>query len=85
MHAEAPLPASETLTDEELEAITGYKIPSKQREWLTRNDWVHRLSRANRPVVGRIYARMMLAGVKPASTKASPAQEAWSLDLSKVG
>jgi len=28
---------SETLTEDELAAITGYKIPSCQRQWLQRN------------------------------------------------
>lgn len=77
--------ASETLAGEELQAITGYKLPSKQRAWLVSNKWQHRLSRANHPIVGRIYARMMLAGISPsAAAKTAPAKEEWSLDLSKV-
>lgn len=75
----------ETLDAEELERITGWKLPSKQREWLTLNKWKHTLNRANHPIVGRIYARMMLAGIDPASAaKSAPQREEWLIDLSKV-
>lgn len=74
---------SETLTEDELAAITGYKIPSCQRQWLQRNAWEHVLTAAQRPVVGRVYARLKLAGVKPSATNA--VAETWSLDLSRVG
>ncbi|NWA41105.1 DUF4224 domain-containing protein [Pseudomonas reactans] len=74
---------NETLKEEELAAITGYLIPSGQIAWLNRNGWKYVLTRARRPVVGRVYARMKLAGVKPSAENI--AAEAWSLDLSKVG
>ena len=74
---------SEFLSDEELATITGYKIPSCQRQWLTRNAWEYVLTGAQRPVVGRVYARLKLAGVKPSATNA--VAETWSLDLSRVG
>ncbi|WP_460152715.1 DUF4224 domain-containing protein [Pseudomonas sp. S2_B07] len=74
---------SETLTEAELAAITGYKIPSCQRRWLQRNAWEHVLTAAQRPVVGRVYARLKLAGVKPSATNA--VTETWSLDLARVG
>ncbi|WP_339545850.1 hypothetical protein [Pseudomonas sp. RA_35y_Pfl2_P32] len=38
---------------------------------------------AQRPVVGRVYARLNLAGLKPSATNA--VAETWSLDLSRVG
>ena len=76
-------PSSETLTEEELAAITGYKIPSCQRRWLTLNAWEYVLTGAHRPVVGRVYARLKLAGVSPSATNA--VAETWSLDLSRVG
>lgn len=66
----------------ELATITGYKTPSFQRQWLTRNAWEHVLTGAQRPVVGRVYARLKLAGVKPSATNA--VAETWSLDLSRV-
>jgi hypothetical protein len=74
---------SEFLSDDELTTVTGYKIPSFQRQWLQRNAWEHVLTAAQRPVVGRVYARLKLAGVKPSATNA--VAETWSLDLSRVG
>ncbi|TDR46301.1 uncharacterized protein DUF4224 [Pseudomonas brenneri] len=74
---------SETLAEEELAAITGYMIPSRQIEWLNKNGWKYVLTRSRRPVVGRVYARMKLAGVKPSAENV--AAEAWSLNLSNVG
>ena len=73
---------SETLTDDELATITGYQIPSKHIQWLTNNHWEFVLTGARRPIVGRVYARMKLAGVQPFAAKA--VAEAWTLDLSKV-
>lgn len=73
----------ETLSDEELFAITGYRLPSLQIKWLIKNGWQHALSGARRPVVGRVYARLKLAGVKPSIANA--VAEPWTLDLSKVG
>jgi hypothetical protein len=73
---------SETLTDEELATITGYQIPSKQIQWLTDNHWEFVLTGARRPIVGRVYARMKLSGVKPSD--ANVVTEAWSLDLANV-
>ncbi len=73
---------SETLNQEELVAITGYQIPSRQIQWLTHNGWEYVLTGARRPIVGRIYARLKLAGVKASTTNA--VAETWTLDLSKV-
>jgi hypothetical protein len=74
--------ASETLSDDELATITGYKTPSFQRQWLTLNAWEYVLTGAQRPVVGRVYARLKLAGIKPSATNA--VAETWTLDLSRV-
>ena len=73
---------SETLADEELATITGYQIPSKQILWLTENRWEFVLTGARRPIVGRVYARLKLAGVKPSGVNA--VTETWSLDLTNV-
>lgn len=73
---------SETLTDEELATITGYQIPSKHIHWLVENRWEFVLTGARRPIVGRLYARMKLAGVKPVAGNVEA--EVWTLDLSKV-
>ena len=74
---------SETLAEEEIAAITGYMIPSRQIDWLNKNGWKYVLTRSRRPVVGRVYAWMKLAGVKPSAENV--AAEAWSLNLSNVG
>lgn len=73
---------SETLTDEELATITGYQIPSKQIKWLTENHWEFVLTGARRPIVGRVYARLKLSGVKPSAANA--VTETWSLNLANV-
>lgn len=73
---------SETLTDEELATITGYQIPSKQIQWLTCNHWEFVLTGARRPIVGRVYTRMKLAGVNPSAS--NPEAQTWTLDLANV-
>lgn len=70
---------AETLTEEELATITGYLIPSKQIQWLAKNQWEFVLTGARRPVVGKVYARLKLAGVRPSAVNA--VTETWSLDL----
>lgn len=56
---------SEFLTKEELTEVTGYTHVASQREWLEKNGWFYVLNAANRPIVGRWFARMRLAGVQP--------------------
>lgn len=73
---------SETLAEEELTAITGYLLPYKQIQWLTDNRWKFVLTGTRRPIVGRVYARLKLAGVKPSASNA--VAETWTLDLSNV-
>ena len=73
---------TETLDEEELATITGYQMHSKQIQWLNNNGWQHVLTGARRPIVGRVYARLRLAGLKPSATNA--VAESWTLDLSKV-
>ncbi|MEW7854722.1 DUF4224 domain-containing protein [Pseudomonas chlororaphis] len=58
-------------------------MPSRQIQWLTNNGWEYVLTGARRPIVGRVYARLKLAGVKPSATNA--VVETWTLDLSRVG
>lgn len=74
---------SEFLADDEIVNLTGYKLASKQIEWLANHGWQYALTRARRPVVGRIYARLKLAGVRTTSINAT--KETWALDLSRVG
>lgn len=73
---------SEFLAEEELAGITGYQTPSRQIRWLCNNGWQYVLTGARRPVVGRVYARLKLAGLKPSTNNA--VAEMWSLDLAKV-
>lgn len=75
------MPTSETLDADEVAALTGRKRPKEQREWLDSNHWAYATTAAGHPIVGRVYARMRLAGINPARHK--PAQ-GWSLDVSKV-
>ncbi|RRV04608.1 DUF4224 domain-containing protein [Pseudomonas sp. v388] len=74
--------SSEILTDDELAVITGYQVPSRQIHWLDMNGWNYVLTAARRPVVGRVYARLKLAGVSPTAQRA--VAETWSFDLSRV-
>jgi hypothetical protein len=46
------------------------------------NNWEFVLTGARRPIVGRVYARMKLSGVKPSA--ANVVTETWSLDLANV-
>ncbi|MNJ67472.1 hypothetical protein D3C77_636490 [compost metagenome] len=72
----------ELLRDDEIATITGYLTPSRQIQWLAANGWQHALSGARRPVVGRLYARLKLAGLKPSETNA--ATDTWTFDLTRV-
>ena len=74
--------SSETLAEEELAVITGYQVPSRQIRWLEMNGWQYVLTGARRPVVGRVYARLKLAGVSPDAKSA--VAETWTFDLSRV-
>ena len=77
-----PASAFHAIAEDELVAITGYQRPSLQLDWLNRNGWKYVLTGARRPVVGRVYARMKLAGVTPSAV--NPAAETWTLDLANV-
>lgn len=52
---------SEFLNADELFAITGYKHIAAQKQWLDKNDWPYYTNAAGRPVVGRLFVRMMLS------------------------
>lgn len=74
---------TEFLSPEELAEITGYKHPGSQKDWLDANGWKYVLNAARRPIVGRWFARMRLAGVQPS---AAPGYEpAWQPDFSVLG
>lgn len=65
---------TEFLTADELAEVTGYKHTASQHEWLDKNGWAYVVNAAGRPIVGRWFARMRLAGVQPtaASTGMQP-------------
>lgn len=80
MKIEIPL-QSETLTDAELAEITGAQTPGKQIEWLKINNWPFRLSRARKPVVGRMFVRLSLCGIDP---KAALTSTGWTPDFAQL-
>lgn len=71
---------TEILTAEELAEISGYKHTASQRDWLDRNGWKYVLNAAGRPIVGRYFARMQLAGVSCQVANAP----AWTPDFSAL-
>lgn len=73
---------TEFLNQDELAEITGRKHGAAQRAWLDENGWVYVLNAAGRPIVGRWYARMRLAGVSP--TAGGTLQHAWKPDFSAL-
>lgn len=75
-------PGAEMLTTDELAAVTGYKHAASQRAWLEKNHWAYVTNSSGRPVVGRWYARMRLAGIKPTQSGMEPA---WAPDFSAFG
>jgi len=55
----------EILSGEELVQITGSARKKDQVDWLTNNSWSFHKNRAGDPIVGRLYARLKLAGINP--------------------
>lgn len=56
------------MSADELEALTGRKRITLQREWLTLRGWLHEVNAAGRPVVLRAYAERRLSGQKAGAT-----------------
>ena len=71
--------ASETLAAEELQAITGAARKADQISWLELHGWHYYRTRGGEPIVGRLYARLKLAGISP---QALATGAAWEPDLS---
>lgn len=61
---------SEFLNADELAELTGYTHIARQKEWLDRNGWAYVVNAAGRPIVGRWFARLRLAGVQPTASGA---------------
>jgi hypothetical protein len=79
---ELPLP-SETLSADEVSEISGCSRKSDQIDWLSQNGWVFIRNRAGAPIIGRLYARLKLAGINPAAL-AAPEASGWQLDVSNI-
>lgn len=69
------------LTEAELAGITGSPQYKLQIEWLKANGWAFSLTRADRPVVGRLYANLKLANINLATI--APSAE-WSPNVSAL-
>lgn len=72
---------TETLTADELVEITGYKHVASQKEWLDVNGWSYVVNGHGRPIVGRWFARLRLAGVQP--TAGAP-ESPWKPNLTAL-
>lgn len=77
---EFPL-ASETLSVDEVAGITGCSRRGDQVEWLTCNGWTFHKNKAGEPIVGRLYARLRMAGITPATMSTTGG---WVPDFSRV-
>lgn len=77
---EMPIP-SETLEPEEIGKISGCQRKSDQVEWLKANGWIFHKNKADDPIVGRLYARLKLAGINPTSLVTGGG---WTPDFSEV-
>lgn len=75
---------SETLTADEVSEISGCQRKNDQVDWLNRNHWIFHKNKAGLPIVGRLYARMMLAGINPAALTGANQASTWGIDMSKV-
>jgi len=71
--------SSEMLDAEEVAQITGCSRRADQNEWLSTNGWAHHKNKAGVAIVGRLYARLRMAGIHPA-TLVSPG--GWVPDFS---
>lgn len=68
MHPTLEIPTlSETLSPDELHQITGSSRKREQITWLELNGWVFVKNRAGEPIVGRLYTRLRLSGLHPAT------------------
>lgn len=59
---------AEFLSADEIAELTGRKAPNVQCEWLQSHGWAYEKNASGRPVIGRWYARLKLAGIQPAAS-----------------
>lgn len=72
---------SEMLTHDEVTQITGCARKGDQIEWLSINGWMFHKNRAGEAIIGRLYARLKLAGITPAALATNGG---WVPDFSTV-
>jgi hypothetical protein len=72
---------SKTLSVEELGTITGCARKSDQIKWLSCNGWTPHKNKAGEPIVGRLYARLKMAGITPAALTTAGG---WVPDFSSI-
>ena len=77
---EMPL-VSETLTQDELIQITGCFRRADRTTWLQNEGWNFVKNKSGEPIVGRLYARLKLAGINPGVLATSGG---WLPDISNV-
>lgn len=67
-------PESFFLQPDELQALTGFKLPGRQCRWLSEGGWRFIISGSGRPVVARTYAEKMLGcrDIAPANDNPTP-------------
>lgn len=76
---------SQFLTNEELQTITGYKLPYKQIEWLQSNGWSFIVNAANHPIVHRSIMLIKLGvPINTVVNKDNLTSRKWKPDYSKV-
>ncbi|MBK6907835.1 MAG: DUF4224 domain-containing protein [Rhodocyclaceae bacterium] len=73
--------ASETLAPEEIVQITGCARRADQMAWLQAEGWTFVKNKAGEPIVGRLYARLRLAGI---STSTLTGVSGWAPDFTKI-
>lgn len=73
--------SSEMLAADEIVAITGCSRRNDQIAWLQAAGWTFVTNRSGEPVIGRLYARLRLAGITPSVLVSSGG---WTPDFSSV-
>lgn len=72
---------TEILSNGEVQEICGCTRRCDLIEWLITNGWIFFRNRSGDPIVGRMYARLKLAGINPGVLSVS---NGWIPDFSKV-
>lgn len=72
--------ASETLAQEEIILITGCSRRADQISWLQNEGWSFVKNKAGEPIIGRLYARLKLAGINPSTLTSG----GWSPDFNNL-